>query len=94
MQDFIWDFTFINIIIMLNFPKIMIVRYYELDWMEITYSNDWSEKNRRIIENRLDKEQEEDKHLESFEVFFKWENINSEEERRKWEIEWNNKNKV
>ena len=67
-----------------NFPEIMIFRYYELDWMEITYSNDWSKENRNKIYRRLEKQQEEDKHLETSEVFFKWENIQSEEEREKW----------
>ena len=70
-----------------NFPKIMIVRYYELDWMEITYSNDWSKENKNKIYRRLEKQQEKDKHLETYELFLKWENIQSEEEREKNEIE-------
>ena len=81
---------------MSNFPEIMIVRYYESWIIEVTYSDDWSGKNRSLIENRLQKQQEEDKHLETYQIYFKWEDIwnyiRNEEEREEWEIEWNKKN--
>ena len=70
-----------------KFPDIMIIRYYELDWIEITYSNDWSKKNIDLIFSRLEKEQEENKHLETYQINFKWKNIGkniiTEEEREK-----------
>ena len=66
---------------MLDFPEIMIVRYYESWIIDISYSDNWSEKNKSLIENRLEKEQEENKHLETYEIFYKWENIKREEER-------------
>ena len=79
---------------MANFPEIMIYRYYE-DWtIEVTYSDDGSEKNKDTIYRRLEKQQEEDKHLETSEIFLKWENLQSEEDREKWEIEWKKKNKI
>ena len=77
---------------MANFPEIMIVRYYEGWIIDVSYSDDGSEKNRNKIYRRLEKQQEEDKHLETSEVFFKWENLQSEEDREKGEVEWEKKN--
>jgi len=77
-----------------NFPEIMIVRYYESWIIDVSYSDDWSEKNKNLIGERLEKEQEENKHLETYEIFYKWENICSEEERETGEIEWKKNNKI
>ena len=66
---------------MTKFPEIMIVRYYELDWMEITYSDDWSEENKNKIWKRLRKESNIKNWLEYYEVIYKWEKISREEER-------------
>jgi len=71
---------------MSNFPEIMVVRYYEGWIIEVTYSDDWNEENKNRIYRRLEIQQEEDKHLETYEIFFKWENVQSEEERGKLEI--------
>jgi len=79
---------------MLNFPEIMIVRYYESWIIDVTYSDDWSEKNRDLIERRLEKQQENDKHLETYWISFKWEGFVSEEEREENEIERNKNNKI
>lgn len=72
---------------MSNFPEIMIIRYYELDWIEVTYSDNWSKENMNLISDRLQKELEEDKYLETYQIFHNGEDIRKEEEEReKWEI--------
>ncbi|MDQ7008698.1 MAG: hypothetical protein Q9M94_00200 [Candidatus Gracilibacteria bacterium] len=65
----------------MSFPEIMIVRYYESGIIDITYSDNGSKENKNLIEERLERQQEEDKHLETYGIFYKGENICSEEER-------------
>ncbi len=40
---------------MADFPEIIIIRYYEIGEMEATYSNDWSDENKELMWDRLDK---------------------------------------
>lgn len=68
----------------MKFPEIMIVRYYKSLIINVTYSDNWNEKNKNLIEKRLEKELEEDKHLEIYQIYFQWQDISSEEEREKW----------
>ncbi len=80
-----------------NFPEIMIVRYYESWIIDVSYSDDWSEENRKIIDDRLEKELDEDKYLETYKIYYNWKenwnNIKSEEEREKNWNQFNKKNK-
>lgn len=72
----------------MRFSEIMIVRYYESWIIDVTYSDNWSEENKNLIEKNLEKELKEDKHLETYKIFFHWEDIwsliRSEEERGKY----------
>lgn len=63
---------------MSNFPEIMIIRYYELDWIEVTYSDDWSEENIDRIYIKLDIEMKENKILESSKIIIKGDWISKE----------------
>jgi hypothetical protein len=64
---------------MYNFPEVMIVRYYEGWIIDVSYSDDWSDRNKDLIEEKLQKEQEENKHLETYKIFYRWEGVKSEE---------------
>jgi len=61
--------------IMKNLPKVLIVRYYELTWIDVTYSNNSSSKYLYSLNQKLSDELIHNKHLESFEIFYNWENI-------------------
>jgi hypothetical protein len=64
-----------------KFPKRLIIRYYELAWIDVTYSDNWNKDYKNKIWEKLQNELEENKHLESFEIFYNGENIMREEER-------------
>ena len=66
---------------MINFSEIMIIRYYELDWIEVTYSDDISKENIDMIYKKLDKEMKENKHLESSKIIIKGKDFEKEENR-------------
>ena len=44
---------------MIKFPEIIIIRYYELDWIEVTYFDNGSEENIDMIYKKIDKEMKE-----------------------------------
>ena len=67
--------------IMKIFPKILVVRCYELDGIEVTYSSDWSQNNLDHLYGKLENELEHNKHLESYEIFHNWKNIWKEEDK-------------
>lgn len=58
---------------MFNYPEVMIIRYYEWNWIDITYSNDWSEENLNNLYKKLDNETKVKNWLEFYEVIIKWE---------------------
>ncbi len=58
---------------MFKYPEVMIIRYYEFDWMNITYSNDSSEENLNNLYQKLDSEKTNKNWLEYYEIIIKWE---------------------
>lgn len=68
---------------MINFPELLIIRYYE-DWiLEYTHSEDWSQENIDKLFLRLDKEMDWDNNLEAYDIIVRWEWVRSEEKRQK-----------
>lgn len=54
-----------------NFPKVLIIRIYEDDWIEITFTNDNNEENIKSIYRKLDKESKS-KHFNKYVVCENW----------------------
>lgn len=63
---------------MTKFPKVLIIRYYELEWINITFSDDLSKKNINQIYKKLENERNIKNGLEYYEVIMKWEWIEKE----------------
>ncbi|MDD2487644.1 MAG: hypothetical protein PHS92_04725 [Candidatus Gracilibacteria bacterium] len=64
------------------FPKILVVRYYELDGIEVTFSNIGTERYLNYIYSKLENEFNNNKHLESYEIYYDGEKIGKEKNKK------------
>ncbi len=63
---------------MTKFPEVLIIRYYELEWIYVSYSDDLSEENINKIHEVLENEKNIKNWLEYYEVIVKWKGIKKE----------------